>query len=130
MLLSKTGGKSGTLIHTSLSHLRKVVEVSTDTGIPHLLTVISLRKCNSEMKKVMPLLVAKHYYEEHKREVATPPDHTIHLIIDEAHNILSQTSVREKESWKDYRLELFEEIINVNRRPKLSTNRRPILSTF
>jgi DNA helicase HerA-like ATPase len=64
----------------------------------------------------MPLLIAKHYYEEHKRVVSTPPDHTIHLIVDEAHNILSQASVREQESWKDYRLELFEEIIKEGRK--------------
>src|SRR5690349_20205583 len=68
------------------------------------------------MKKIMPLLIAKHYYEAHRRDVATPPDRTIHLIIDEAHNILSQASVREQESWKDYRLELFEEIIKEGRK--------------
>jgi uncharacterized protein len=103
-------------IEASLTHLRKVIEVGAEAAEPPLLTVISLRKCNSEMKKIMPLLVAKHYYEEHKREVATPPDQTIHLIIDEAHNILSQASVREHESWKDYRLELFEEIIKEGRK--------------
>ena len=57
-----------------------------------------------------------NHYEQHKRDVATPPDKTIHLIIDEAHNILSQSSVREQESWKDYRLELFEEIIKEGRK--------------
>lgn len=40
----------------------------------------------------------------------------MHLIIDEAHNILSQQSSRENESWKDYRLELFEEIIKEGRK--------------
>lgn len=40
----------------------------------------------------------------------------MHVIIDEAHNILSQQSVREAESWKDYRLELFEEIIKEGRK--------------
>ena len=33
------------------------------------------------------------------------------ILIDEAHNILSYTSNRESETWKDYRLETFEEII-------------------
>ena len=37
-------------------------------------------------------------------------------MIDEAHNILSQQSNREAESWKDYRLELFEEIIKEGRK--------------
>lgn len=41
---------------------------------------------------------------------------TLHLIIDEAHNILSNTSFRESESWKDYRLETFEEIIKEGRK--------------
>ena len=40
----------------------------------------------------------------------------MHLIIDEAHNILSQQSNRESESWKDYRLEQFEEIIKEGRK--------------
>lgn len=103
-------------IESSLGHLRKVIEVNEVQEEPKLLTVVSLRRCNSETKKIIPLLLAKHYYEAHKRDVETPPDRTIHLIIDEAHNILSQASVREQESWKDYRLELFEEIIKEGRK--------------
>jgi DNA helicase HerA-like ATPase len=38
------------------------------------------------------------------------------MIIDEAHNVLSMQSNRESESWKDYRLELFEEIIKEGRK--------------
>ena len=34
-----------------------------------------------------------------------------YIIIDEAHNILSTSSERESQTWKDYRLETFEEII-------------------
>lgn len=60
--------------------------------------------------------MAKHFYEQHKITVGTPPDKTIHLIIDEAHNILSLQSVREQENWKNYRLELFEEIIKEGRK--------------
>ena len=37
-------------------------------------------------------------------------------MIDEAHNILSTQSFREAESWKDYRLETFEEIIKEGRK--------------
>jgi hypothetical protein len=37
-------------------------------------------------------------------------------VIDEAHNILSKESFREAESWKDYRLETFEEIIKEGRK--------------
>jgi uncharacterized protein len=93
-----------------------VLAISAGRPIEKLLTVISLRKCNNEVKKVLPLLFAKHYYNSHKNTVATPPDRTVHLIIDEAHNILSQQSTRESESWKDYRLEQFEEIIKEGRK--------------
>lgn len=98
------------------SSLAQVIEVNESNIVNKLLTVISLRQCNQEVKKVIPLLVAKHYYESHKRTVSAPPDKTVHLIIDEAHNILSQQSLREEESWKDYRLELFEEIIKEGRK--------------
>jgi hypothetical protein len=37
--------------------------------------------------------------------------HSLHIIVDEAHNILSSNSDRESKEWKDYRLETFEEII-------------------
>lgn len=62
---------------------------------------------------MIPLLVTKQLYDEHKKKAAdeTEITKTVHLIIDEAHNILSSQSIREEESWKDYRLEVFEEII-------------------
>lgn len=101
---------------SSLSSLKKVVAVSQNQDEAKLLTVISLRKCNQESKKVLPLLIAKHFYHQHKDTVENPPNKTMHLIIDEAHNILSQQSSREHESWKDYRLELFEEIIKEGRK--------------
>jgi len=103
-------------VESSLSNLRKVLIISEAAMVEKPLTVISLRRCNNETKKVLPLLFAKHYYNSHKVSVATPPDRTVHLIIDEAHNILSQQSTRESESWKDYRLEQFEEIIKEGRK--------------
>jgi DNA helicase HerA-like ATPase len=65
------------------------------------------------MKKTVPLLLAKKIYEDHKR---LGEGHSLNLIIDEAHNILSRESFRESESWKDYRLETFEEIIKEGRK--------------
>jgi DNA helicase HerA-like ATPase len=65
------------------------------------------------MRKTIPLLLAKSIYEEHKRVGGA---RTLNLIIDEAHNILSKESFRESESWKDYRLETFEEIIKEGRK--------------
>jgi uncharacterized protein len=103
-------------IESSLSSLRKVLTIGQEIPEHKLLTVISLRRCNNESKKVLPLLIAKHFYNEHKDSVAHPPNKTVHLIVDEAHNILSQQSSREHESWKDYRLELFEEIVKEGRK--------------
>lgn len=103
-------------IESSLNSLKKVLSVGDEQPEQKLLTVISLRRCNNEIKKVLPLLFAKHYYISHKDSVQTPPNKTVHLIIDEAHNILSHQSARESESWKDYRLEQFEEIIKEGRK--------------
>lgn len=103
-------------VESSLVNLRRVLRVGQGVAIDKLLSVISLRRCNNETKKVLPLLFAKHYYNAHRDTVGTPPDKTMHLIVDEAHNILSQQSNRESESWKDYRLEQFEEIIKEGRK--------------
>jgi DNA helicase HerA-like ATPase len=103
-------------MEASLSSLQKVIAVGAHDLEPRLVTVISLKQCNNETKKVLPLLIAKHYYNQHKDSVEYPPNKTIHLIVDEAHNILSQQSTREHESWRDYRLELFEEIVKEGRK--------------
>lgn len=103
-------------IESLTTSLERVIEVSSDVVHTKILTIISLRNCSQEIKKIMPLLLAKHYYEQHKSSIGAPTDKTLHLIIDEAHNALSQQSIREQESWKDYRLELFEEIIKEGRK--------------
>lgn len=103
-------------VESALTSLRRVLVVGNPSLDDKLLTVISLRRCNNEVKKVLPLLFAKHYYNSHRNTVANPPNRTVHLIVDEAHNVLSQQSNRESESWKDYRLEQFEEIIKEGRK--------------
>lgn len=103
-------------IDSAITSLRRVIGVGAAALPERMVTVISLKQCNNDTKKVLPLLVAKHYYNEHKETVGYPPNKTIHLIIDEAHNILSQQSTREHETWRDYRLELFEEIIKEGRK--------------
>jgi hypothetical protein len=75
--------------------------------------VVSLTDVNLEMKKTLPLLLAKKLYSEQKE---TGQDRSLSIVIDEAHNILSTDSFRESESWKDYRLETFEEIIKEGRK--------------
>lgn len=75
--------------------------------------VVNLDDTNLDMKKTLPLLLSKRLYAEQKRASA---DTTLNIIVDEAHNILSMQSFREAESWKDYRLETFEEIIKEGRK--------------
>ncbi|MCF7770206.1 ATP-binding protein [Achromobacter pulmonis] len=103
---------------SSITALRNVLEIVDEPPPPHFLQVISLKKCKNEIKKILPLLVAKNFYTSHKdnENLKSPPTRTLHLIIDEAHNILSEQSTREHEIWKDYRLELFEEIIKEGRK--------------
>lgn len=75
--------------------------------------MISLRDVNLDMKKVIPLLLCRQlYYRKKRAENGT----FLNIIIDEAHNILSTASARESESWKDYRLETFEEIVKEGRK--------------
>jgi len=103
-------------VESSLYDLRKVLKMEERDPSDKLLTIISLKRCNQEMKKVLPLLIVKHFYHQHKDIVKSPINKTLHFVVDEAHNILSQKSKREAESWKDYRLELFEEIIKEGRK--------------
>ena len=83
------------------------------------LVIVDLNDTNTKMKKLVPLLISMKLYKEHKD---LKPDkgekltHSLHLIIDEAHNILSYESNRENETWKDFRLEVFEEIIKEGRK--------------
>ncbi|MBA5802802.1 ATP-binding protein [Rhizobium changzhiense] len=75
--------------------------------------VVNLNDVNLEMKKTIPLLLCRRIYQEHKTSFQGK---TLNIVIDEAHNILSTDSSRETESWKDYRLETFEEIIKEGRK--------------
>src|SRR5690606_29466631 len=86
-------------VEASLESLERVFFIG-DSPTRNLLTVVSLRKSNQEVKKIIPLLLAKYYYGSHKDTVIneSPPSKTFHMIIDEAHNILSMQSNRESES--------------------------------
>lgn len=77
--------------------------------------VINLNDVNVEMKKIVPLVICKYYYEFFKRNNLNREKY-LNIIVDEAHNILSRNSIRESETWKDYRLETFEEIIKEGRK--------------
>ena len=79
------------------------------------LTIVSLKDTNIHMRKILPLIFCKHLYEQKKNENKNQ-ETFLNIIIDEAHNVLSDSSQRESEQWKDYRLETFEEIIKEGRK--------------
>jgi hypothetical protein len=96
------------------SDIDKIFDLGNDTTFwESNVVVVSLTDVNLEMKKTLPLLLAKKLYTEQKE---SGQGKSLNLVIDEAHNILSTTSFRESESWKDYRLETFEEIIKEGRK--------------
>lgn len=78
--------------------------------------VVNLHDCNLDIKKIIPLILCKNAYENHKKNNREKNEKYLSLVIDEAHNILSHSSQRESETWKDYRLETFEEIIKEGRK--------------
>lgn len=100
----------------SFSHdFEKVFEFSNkDFWDKKNLVVIDLNRANFVVKKMIPMLIAYKLYEEKKADRENKS--SLNLIIDEAHNILSYESLRESESFKDFRLETFEEIIKEGRK--------------
>ena len=101
----------------------KVITVPTNKQVNDLwsggkpMAVINLDKVNTSMKKLLPLLLSMMCYQKHKSyKKEGPVEKSLNIIIDEAHNILSYESTRESESWKDFRLETFEEIIKEGRK--------------
>jgi DNA helicase HerA-like ATPase len=96
-----------------IENLDKVIKIGEPESSKPL-DIISLTNLNTEMKKIVPLLICKQIYDTKKKE--RNPKKFLNIIIDEAHNILSHSSQRESETWKDYRLEMFEEIIKEGRK--------------
>jgi len=80
------------------------------------LLIIDLNDVKIDIKKTIPLLVAYKAYANQKITFREYSSTSLNIIIDEAHNILSYASNRESETWKDYRLEVFEEIIKEGRK--------------
>lgn len=96
--------------------LKKVIEIKSAQEIDNKknITIVSLKDVNMHMRKILPLLLCKKLYTDKKDE--NDDTKYLNLIVDEAHNILSENSERESEQWKDYRLETFEEIIKEGRK--------------
>lgn len=102
-------------LNSKCEDIKKVINISESNDIwnDSNFLVVDLKHVNIEMKKIIPLLISKYLYDEHKK---FEENKILNIIIDEAHNILSKDSFREAESWKDYRLETFEEIIKEGRK--------------
>lgn len=103
-------------LKSRLHDIDKTISIKKENvdNIKSNFTVIDLKNINSTMKKILPLIVCKYRYEKHKKHYKE--DKYLNIIIDEAHNILSEISSIESEIWKDYRLETFEEIIKEGRK--------------
>ncbi|AKL94720.1 putative ATpase [Clostridium aceticum] len=97
-----------------INEISRVLEFKDEIQDEMAIQVVSISNCNIHMKKIIPLLICKEAYDNQKE--APKGSKSLHLIIDEAHNILSENSNRESASWKDYRLEVFEEIIKEGRK--------------
>ena len=103
-----------------MKDIGKVIKITKD-GVSdfwdgNFFSVINLNEANINIKKLIPLLVSFKLYSEHKKKKIDQTEQSLNIIIDEAHNILSYASQRESETWKDYRLETFEEIIKEGRK--------------
>lgn len=105
-------------IESKVKELEQIIEITEDTITQSsLITIYSFRECSVDIKKVMPSLIAKMLFDNHKKQThQNNIDKTVHLIIDEAHNILSSQIVNKETGWHSYRLELFEEIIKEGRK--------------
>ena len=105
-------------LDSRIKDIKKVISVKKNNedgnNVSPNIAIISLRDVNLQMRKILPLLICKQLYEEKKLE--NNKEKYLNIVIDEAHNILSSVSQRESETWKDYRLETFEEIIKEGRK--------------
>jgi hypothetical protein len=79
-----------------------------------LVTVINLQYASLEERKIIPLIITRAIYRQHKSR--QDGKNYLNIIIDEAHNLLSYESSQESEVWRNTRLETFEEILKEGRK--------------
>lgn len=105
-------------INTALNSLGKVVKVEDSIeGNFSSLNIINLVHANQEITRLIPMLISKMIYDQQKTKIAgNDVICTSHLIIDEAHNILNAQNHSLGDTWQDYRLNIFEEIIKEGRK--------------
>lgn len=105
-------------IENALNSLKKVVEVKDSIeGDFSSLNIINLVHANQEITRLIPMLISKMVYDKQKENINRDDvTCTSHLIIDEAHNILNAQNHSVGDTWQDYRLSIFEEIIKEGRK--------------
>lgn len=105
-------------IENALNSLKKVVDVKENIEEDFSsLNIINLVHANQEITRLVPMLISKMIYDQQKTKIAeNDVTCTSHLIIDEAHNILNAQNHSVGDTWQDYRLNIFEEIIKEGRK--------------
>lgn len=104
-------------IENAFASLEKVIEIVENVDCYSTFNIISLVHSNQEITRLIPMLLSKMIYDEHKSIVSGKKlGLTKHLIIDEAHNILNSEYRNIGDDWHDYRLSVFEEIIKEGRK--------------
>jgi hypothetical protein len=102
-------------LESRITDIKKLIRIEDTPLLKKPLTIIAMKDVDLSMRKVVPMLICKHLYD--KKKLSDPNgQRLLNFIIDEAHSILSSESVRESESWRDYRLETFEEIVKEGRK--------------
>lgn len=109
---------------TRFASLNKVIDIVSETQTGNMdpnrkpLTIYSFVHADQEIKQILPMLIANMLYDKQKKEQSDTKSitKTSHLIIDEAHNILSDIQRDNSDSWQSHRLSSFEEIIKEGRK--------------
>lgn len=78
-----------------------------------LIMICNLKNVDTECKETFALLLSKMLYENKKNDSNCA---SVHLIIDEAHNILNSFKSTHSDVWEDYRLTTFETMIKEGRK--------------
>ena len=86
----------------------------TDECYAKGITIFNLKNVNAEYKETFALLLSKMFYE--KKKITDSNWVSVHLIIDEAHNILNSFKSTHSDVWEDYRLTTFESMIKEGRK--------------
>ncbi|MDM8202785.1 ATP-binding protein [Faecalicoccus acidiformans] len=107
-------------IRPDIHSLNKIISITKDKNENNdykSVNIISLVNANSEITRLIPMLLSKMIYDDQKNLASKNGiNNTIHLIIDEAHNILNSQYKNIGDDWQDYRLSVFEEIIKEGRK--------------